>query len=68
MRIYLIKTDDPRGYDNYFGFVVRAKSRKRALEMVDKRDFDFWEPKHCKCIASNVKGKEEILLEDYNAG
>ena len=69
MHLYLSKRENAT-YGDYAGFVVRAKSPKAARELILKEigcwhGREFWEIDPITRIASNVKGKEEILLDSY---
>ena len=68
MNIYLLETDAP-GWDSYLGFVVRAKTRRRAQMLCnDAARSGNWSEGTCRCLASDVKGKEGVILESFQEG
>lgn len=78
MNLYLLKRKDEEIlYDANDGFVIRAKSARRARVLAyyktsDEGHFmgsDFWlNPKKSSCRQIKKTGLEMIILQDYNAG
>lgn len=65
MKIFLIKRTDKIDYDEYDSFVVIAKNKKHAIELI-KISYFIEENTYCKEIKIGKKGK--IILGSYNAG
>ena len=72
MNIYTLKRTDVIGWDEYEGFVVKADSEERALEIIKeetRRDFDFYKDKlKINLVGYTIDSEECILLESFNAG
>ena len=78
MNLYLLERKDEKIlYDANDGFVVRAKSAKRARDLANLRvsderhslGDDIWlNPKKSSCRQIKKTGLEMIILRDYNAG
>lgn len=74
MNIYLIEIPSTFvGYDCHDGHVVIAESRESASEMAaaiaGDEGADVWkEHPRIKCLASGIRGVEEVVLSSFNAG
>lgn len=70
MPLYLISRNDEVGYDEYDSFVVRAKNRKEALEIIAaKHNFGgCWRDHDVKFEIIKETGKSEVILGSFNAG
>lgn len=66
MPLFLICRTDPQNYDEYFGFVVRARSVEQATKMM--KPYPEFRPGHFTVERIPIRGPEEIILEDFNAG
>jgi hypothetical protein len=69
MPLYKISRNDAVGYDEYDAFVVKAKSRKAAMELIWK------EHPYGNSWSNDVSfeilkpgDKDEIILGSFNAG
>jgi hypothetical protein len=69
-----IKKDNPwePWYDKAFGFVIRAKTEKKARCLADQDagdendNFSAWtDKKYSTCIELTPSGKEQIILRDF---
>lgn len=66
MRLYLIESEGSIGWDEYVGFVVRAKNRKEAAALVADK---YKSTRQTFTIrALSPRGKPDIVLESFNAG
>ena len=67
MKLYLLEPDESSGptYGIYVGFVVRAETRQQARQLCNEAGQGMWNEGECTCLASNVNGKPEIILEAF---
>ena len=66
MRIYLLTRTTPYGYDEYYGVVICAKSRQRAIKICND---NFFKKSECELIGTaNNKQQEGEILSAFNAG
>lgn len=69
MKLWLATRKDRIGYDEYDGFVVRAKSRQSALKIIKAEEketssaYGIW-----KISVVKEEGTEEVVLEAFNTG
>jgi len=75
MNLYCIKRKDKPGWDEALGFVIRAKSNRRAREIASQEHSDegaeVWLSTHTsyiEIIATNVRGPERVILKSFRAG
>lgn len=80
--IYLLSPIKPAGYDQYYGFVVRAATTKKARILVADsickcesnrcrsscQKSQILNPKEWSCTRVQDGGAPEIILTDYCAG
>lgn len=63
MALWKIERTDDIGWDEYIGYVVRAKTEEEARNLVG------WTNKsRADCSRLNPRGKAEILFDSFNAG
>jgi hypothetical protein len=75
MNLYLVESIEGVGYDEYDGFVVRARSASLARKMaqaecVNYQTEVFTDPEKSKLtlLASNAPYDAGIVLSSFNAG
>ncbi len=71
MKLYLFEAHpEDMGWDTYSGFVVRAKTRKDAIRIVNDADEQggSWDKTNCSNLAPKVQGKEGVVLAAFEAG
>lgn len=67
MKLYLLEAG--AGYDEYSGFVIRAKSPKAARKLAAEKcgeytnGKDFLDPKKSTCTALSIEGEEEVIID-----
>jgi hypothetical protein len=73
MKLWVITTEK-YDYDEYDGFVIRAKNKKEARELAVKaaksgdNAYVFADPERSKCVEILKKGTPEVILSSFNAG
>lgn len=75
MNIYLFKRNDSHelDWDEYRGFVVAAKNKKEAFQLINDKmkdnfifqDATWFDVEH---VGYKINSVAEILLDDYNQG
>jgi len=73
MMLFLVKRIGNTGYDEYKGFVIRAKNKEEALDIASKKancEFveDFTEKNAVTVEKISNSGKSEIVLDSFRAG
>ena len=71
MRIWLVKQTDHIGYDEYEGFVIRAESKERIIELVESDEgleINSFANMNYDITEIKADGEEKIILDSYNAG
>lgn len=73
MNLYLLKRNDYCDWDEYNGFVVRAKDFDSALKICQEvachwNGETYFIDITIEPLAFNVEGEEDIILSDFNAG
>jgi len=66
--LWLVKRTEGAGYDEYDSFVVRAKTKKGALEVIDAFRPAGGFPPPYEITEVKTRGKDEIILGSFNAG
>lgn len=72
MRLWLIERGGD-GYDQYFGFVVRAESEVGARRIAAARHADegaavWMDAKRSTCAELTAEGEAGVILADFSAG
>lgn len=76
MHLYLLQWTNAKGYDEYFGFVIRAtrpsQARKLAAEKARTAIFGpetrWLDPAQTTCTLLKPEGTAGVVLSDFNAG
>ena len=73
MKIYLVERTDKIQYDEFDGFVIRAKSEENALSICQAVTNGPWNEGHFTKENTNIteisiEGNSEIILCSYQAG
>ena len=73
MQLWLLKRLDHVSWDEFEGFVVRAKTRERAREIASKKageegEMTWLDALKTSCEPIEDVGEEETILEAFNAG
>jgi len=72
MKLWLLETYEPPGYEEFDAKIIRAPSEQRAREIANEHTGDegrIWDDeKLVKCDECINNGDEGTVLESFNAG
>jgi len=70
--IYLLTRLDEVGYDEFDGWVIRAKSEEEARKLANEccgNEGEMWNDKDMvACILVEPDGDADVILSSFNAG
>lgn len=72
MNLYLLNRIGGCGYDEYYGFVVRAESAEMARYIASQahgdEGTDVWlDPKSSTCVGIQAYGETGVILSSYRS-
>jgi hypothetical protein len=71
--LYLVKRLDHAGYDEYVGFVVRAKNKDEAIKLCQEWGTPYedinedFRPENVTVEVIDINGESGIILDSFNA-